>query len=85
MTFQTSRVRHFHRRAIEILTKMTKTQTTKSIKTKKVGLILSTKYVNALRLQIHGWIVWYCDDGSSTLPYFSINSKAHANNNKKFN
>ena len=63
---------------------MLKTQRTKSIKTKKVGLILSTEFVNALKTAIHGLIVWYGNDNSSTLPYVNINSKAHANNNKKF-
>jgi len=38
MTVRTSRVRHFHQRAIEFLTKMTKTQTAKNITKKKAGL-----------------------------------------------
>ena len=48
MTVRTSRVRHFHQRAIEFLTKMTKKQTTKNITKKKAGLLLSTESVNTL-------------------------------------
>ena len=49
MTVRPYRVRHFHRRAIEFLTKMTRTQTTKSITKKKAGLLLSTESVNTLK------------------------------------
>ena len=49
MTVRTSRVRHFHQRAIEFLTKMTKKQTTKNITKKKAGLLLSTESVNTLK------------------------------------
>ena len=48
MSVPSSRVHHFHQRAIEFLTKMTKTQTTESITKKKAGLLLSTDYVNTL-------------------------------------
>ena len=61
-----------------------KTQTNKSIKTKKAGLLLSTESVNTLKTA-DSWldsVVWY--GSGSTLHYPSINSKAHASNNTKF-
>ena len=59
-TVRSSRVLHFHRRAMEVLTKMTKTQTAKSITTKKAGLLLSTDSVNTLKTA-NSWldsVVW---------------------------
>ena len=83
MTVRTSRVRHFHQRAIKFLTTMTRTQTTTSITTKNTGLLLSTECVNTLKTA-NSWLdIVVCNDSGSTLQYSSINWKAHANNHKK--
>ena len=43
MTVRRSCVRHFHPRAIEFLTKITRKQTTKSITKKKAGNLVNSK------------------------------------------
>ena len=53
-----------------------KTETNKSIKTKKAGLLLSTESVNTLKPYYHGLIVWYGNDSSSTLHYFNKNKNS---------